>query len=365
MQSAPDPEFPRTPLPSGESPGLADLAAMFDEMRRAPEIYRPSRFWEGYSELNLRQLGEDGFGEFKRTVNRNYFQFQLSSRRDQQVRGMVQWWRREHGSKRVSPHYAEGFELDVLGRVPVMKSVRKATYARYLAILAEFVSERDSLGLLDKVEEPEIGHPICIERQGRRVSEDLCNSTLELTAVVDAVTPERLERATAIELGSGYGRLAWLYKKAFPAMRYVLVDIPPALAVAEQYLAHTLPDAKIFGFRQFERESEVEAELAQADLVFLTPNQLDQLPSLRADLFVNVSSLHEMVPAQVEHYLGLIARHTTGWFYTKQWIESVNAADDVVIRRDTYPIPSRWKPLFDRVHPVQQAFFEALYELPA
>jgi len=98
-----------------------------------------------------------------------------------------------------------------------------------------------------------------------------------------------------------------------------------------------------------------------ARLAFLTPNQLDGLPSLKADLFINVSSLHEMRPDQIAHYFSLIGRHTRGVFYTKQWREWTNPEDGVTIRESDYPVPVQWKRIYQRPHGVQTHFFEAAY----
>jgi hypothetical protein len=78
---------------------------------------------------------------------------------------------------------------------------------------------------------------------------------------------------------------------------------------------------------------------------------------------VNISSLHEMRRDQIRHYFGVIDRHCSGWFYTKQWEVSVNPHDGLEIRREDYPIPAGWSEVYSRRHPVQQRFFEALYRL--
>lgn len=356
-------KFPRTPLPDGPRPGIGALGEMFDELAAAPEAYRPSEFWREYVELNLQQLGADGFDQFKRTVNHNYFQFQLGDPRNPLLRRMWSHWLRSRSLAPLRARYANGFGFPPIERRRDLFG--RWIYSRYIAMLFDFVSERDTRGLLESLEEPALGHPICIEHLGRRVSQDLCNSVMEFTAVADAIPDDALEGATVVELGSGYGRLAWVYLSVAPAQRYVLVDIPPALAIAEQYLTTLFPDRRIFGFRRFSDEQEVADELATADIVFLTPNQMDLLPSLRADLFINVSSLHEMTPIQINHYFDLIERHTAGGlFYTKQWLRSVNAADDVVIERSQYPVRDAWEAAFDRIHPVNPLFFEALYKLP-
>lgn len=356
-------KFPRTPLPPGPRPGIGALAEMFAEIESAPEVYRPTKFWEQFAELHLQQLNSDGFSQFKRTINRNYFQFQLTNPLHSQARLMWSRWLRSPSMAPLKAHFTPGHELPLEG-VRLGKSARRASYSRYVALLADFVRARDTSSLLEKLDEPLAGNPICIDYKSHRVSEDLCNSVLEFTAVNDSLPVDGLKDATVIELGSGYGRLAWVYLSALPSIRYVLVDIPPALAVAEQYLAETLPGRKIFGFRRFAAEADVEQELGAADIVFLTPNQLDLLPSLKGELFINVSSLHEMVQAQIDRYFEVIAEHTSGWFYSKQWIKSLNSADEVVIERNQYPVRRDWTSVFDRVHPVQTAFFEALYKLP-
>jgi len=164
-------------------------------------------------------------------------------------------------------------------------------------------------------------------------------------------------------LGGGYGRLAWVVLSALPDVRYVAVDIPPALAIAQRYLSELLPERKIFEFRHFDSYEEVSEEMEAADVVFLTPNQLDLIPPQGVDLFINVSSLHEMRPEQIAHYLGEIDRHCAGRFYSKQWQRSVNEHDGLVISHDDYPIPAGWRTVYDRPHPVQVKFFEALYEV--
>jgi putative sugar O-methyltransferase len=358
-----DDRFPRTTLPQGPSPGIGDLQPMFDELMQADAIYRPSKFWENLVETHLAELNEDGFDQFKRTINRKYFQFQVASPFHPHA---ARFWKRWLKHPRIDPlraKFTPGHALEVsetaIGRL------RAASYAKYIALLADRVAEDDRLGLLTRLDEPLVGNPVSIEYRGRRISEDLCNSVAELLAVEVALPGSLLDRATVVELGSGYGRLAWAYLAAFPEIRYVLVDIPPALAVAEQYLASVFPERKIFNFRRFSDAGEIESELAESQIAFLTPNQLEALPDFRADLFINVSSLHEMTPEQIAHYFKLIDRSTEGWFYSKQWQSSKNADDELVIDRGDYPVPNDWDVVFDRTHALNPEFFEALYRVGA
>jgi len=338
--------------------GIAKLPSMLDELRQAPPIVHPSRFWEHFTELNLRQLADDGFDEFKRTINRNYFQFQLADPRSPQYRAVAGAWLRHPRPAVFGARLAE--RLVFPGRIG--GAVGNKNYAVYLAMLWEYVHRREGGQTLQRLEEPLLGHPVYIDYRGRRVSEDLCNSVLEFAAITEAV-PAGEPIRSVIELGAGYGRLAWVFLSVLRDVRYLVVDIPPALAIAEQYLSALFADRRVFGFRRFDSFADVADEFEAAQIVFLTPNQLDLLPPQRTDLFVNVSSLHEMRPDQIEHYFAAIETHCAGRFYTKQWQRSINKHDGLVVSHDDYPVPAGWQVVFDRPHPVQVEFFEALYEL--
>jgi len=168
------------------------------------------------------------------------------------------------------------------------------------------VRARDHRGILGRLQEPELGDPIVAHNPGRRISQDLGNSVHELYSATAA-----LPRGV-LELGGGYGRVAWAMLEEFPHARYVVCDIPPALAVAQRYLTELFADRPAFRFRHFDSQAEVAEELGRAQLVFLTPNQLALLDPLDIELFVSISSLHEMRPEQISHYIEPADRHTRG-----------------------------------------------------
>ena len=116
-------------------------------------------------------------------------------------------------------------------------------------------------------------------------------------------------------------------------------------------------------FRCFGDIEDVREELQAADIVFLLPHQAELLAAKSVDLFVNISSLHEMTKAQVSVYFRLIDRLTRGHFYTKQWKNFVNERDGIAMAETDYPYEPRWKRVLRRTARAQPAFFEALYQL--
>ena len=353
------------PAPDTAS-ALRGLAAMYEEMERAPAIVQPSDFWHSLNERNTRQLDDEGFARFKRTINQNYFGWIPHSLLDGQLHAMVIAWLRHPVPGVIGARLGDVSTLEAgPERVnPFVTRRARRIHGLFLALLWEYVARRDRRGLLARLEEPELGDPVVARYRGRRISQDLGNSVYEFYSATAALPGGELGPRGVLELGGGYGRVAWVFLEEFPDARYVLCDIPPALAVAQRYLTELFGDRPTFGFRHFDRYDEVAAELAQAKIVFLTPNQLELIEPLGVELFLNISSLHEMRPEQIDYYLRQADRHTNGFAYLKQWERWHNPDDDVVVARADYPIPATWQTVYERVHPIQRAFFDALYRVP-
>jgi putative sugar O-methyltransferase len=353
------------PQTSHGSTELPELAAMWAEMEQAPAIVQPSDFWRALGARNTRQLDEAGFARFKRTVNQNYFSWVPHALRDDQLLALLVAWLRHPVPRAFSARLGDVSTLEAgPDRTnPFRRARPRRIHAAFLGLLWEYVRRRDPRGLLDRLEEPMLGDPVVATYRGRRISQDLCNSVHELYSATAAFPGGEPGPGGVLELGGGYGRVAWVFLSAFPRTRYVMCDIPPALGVAQQYLTALFPDRRAFRFRHFDSHAEIAEELAEAQLVFLTPNQLAMLEPLGVDLFLNISSLHEMRPEQIAYYLGEVDRHCTGCFYMKQWQQWHNPDDNVVIAREDYPIPPQWRTVYSRRHPIQTAFFEALYRV--
>jgi putative sugar O-methyltransferase len=356
--------------------GRDGLVQLLEEMKTAPEIYRPSAFWTELTDVGLRQLEGSGFENFKRTVNMTYFNWGvLGILRHQFVPVFSRWLAQpapsvfrarfpNYRSKRPAAAFANkvsNFRL----RVPDIASfdaLSALIYRTYVAMLFEVVSREDVHGLLKSIEEPAFGNPFAIEHRDIRTSQDLCNSVHELyrSGAADARDGRPFHIA---ELGGGYGRLAYVCLRALPGSTYTMIDIPPALNVAQEYLTRVFPGERVFQFRPFARFDDVREEFESTRIRFLAAHQIELLPPKAFDLFVNISSLHEMSWAQIENYLKQIDRTCRGRFYTKQWRVSQAGVNGIIVRERDYPIPSGWKELFHRRHPIQRKFFEAQYQV--
>lgn len=330
------------------------LREMLEETQRFPDVVRPSKYWEFLNKKNLRQISDSSYENFKRTVARNYYTF------------IVKPWHQQNRFLMRSLPLAEAIRISfsalVAPRHDGMKFYQSIRYNFLTKLLWAYVEKNDPEHLLDRLSEPLQGNPPRVYQNDRLISQDLANSLLEYMSIMYSDVDEK-EIRTIMELGSGYGRSTYVHLMLRPDCRYVLVDIPPALYICEKYLSDVFKDRKIFLFRPFENYEDVKEEYEQADIVFLMPNQLEMLPKKSVDLFINISSLHEMRMDQIEFYFTIIEKLTRKYFYSKQWWETKVPYENVIIRQADYPVNERWRHIYTRKCKVQGQMFESLYDL--
>ena len=332
-----------------------EIRAMFDEFPKYRKEVLPSKYWEELNRKNLQQLADNKYENFKRTIARNYFTWIINPF-DEQLRFLM----REAGTWSSIKILCSAL---VAPRHDPLKRKHTFYYNTLADLLWTYVEKSDTEGLLERLSEPREGNPPEVMHNGRLISQDLANSVLEYEAILHPDVDRRDVR-TILELGPGYGRTAYVFLTLQPGCRYILVDIPPALYVAQCYLSTVFEDRRIFSFRPFDRFEQVRDELEQADIIFLTPNQLELLHDKSVDLFVNISSLHEMRMDQIRYYFDEIDRLTRKYFYFKQWKETTIPRENVRITEADYPIGDNWRLINRQQCKVQTYFFEALYEIP-
>ena len=344
-----------------EEEGMKILNDMVEVIKKSDHIYHPSLFWEKLSKLNLEQLQTSGYSNFKRSVSQNYFNFLVMNPLNNQFRNLFLKWMKNpklkiFASKFEGDKYIQDFEY----KFKINKR-RSFFYKLFVSMLWEYTRTVDKENLLNNLEEPIEGNPLRIFYKGKLISQDLCNSVLEYYSITSHIPSDEKENLVISELGGGYGRSAFVFLKSVKC-KYVLFDIPPALYVCQRYLSAVFPELKIFKFRDFKEYSEIKSEYENADICFFTPNQMELLPKHQFDVFINISSLHEMTLEQIKHYFGLINEYCNGYFFTKQWLNWTNPHDNLTISYKDYPVPSNWKLIFFRKHLIQKGFFEALYK---
>jgi putative sugar O-methyltransferase len=193
------------------------------------------------------------------------------------------------------------------------------------------------------LQEPTVGNPLPAYRHGRLISQDVANSALEVNAMMEALGGRR--PSSILEIGAGYGRLAYALLTLFPEATYTIIDIQPTRSISQWYLSQLFDPER---------------------LTFLSPEEASSLEPGSFDLGLSVSSLGEMTEAQIDGYLRLLDSVAGGGtVYLKQLESWVNAADGVDAAFEKYDFPARWERLYWRPAPVQTMFTEAAWNVPA
>lgn len=317
-------------------------------MDRAPPIVKSSKFWGALNKEPLKQLDLEGF---KTSVARDYFTFSLH-RSDPQFRFL---------------HSNIGKHRMILALIQTLFSSKFAheskkkslTYIYLTRLLWEYISHLLPPHLLE-IEEPRIGNPLLVKWKNRQVTQDLAHSLLEFHTIMTSMATLKIK--TILELGAGYGRLAYVFLKNIPSVKYLIADIPPALFVSQSYLSRVFADQKIFRFRPFTKFEEIQQEFEEARICFLLPHQLELLAPQSIDLGISISSLHEMTCSQTSYYFSQFDRLISGYFYFKQWKEFYLPLEKITIVEADYQVPPDWEEIFWHTCPVQTLFFEALFK---
>jgi putative sugar O-methyltransferase len=306
-------------------------------------LEEPSLFWSQLSAEHQRELEEFGLERMKRHQALEYFTWRWTWRTihyEPQARFLL----RNTGPPTLLRCALEPAKLsdEAWDGIPWPKRERWL-YVFMVRLLIEYARSHDTTGAT-RLEEPTLGDPPPVLHRGRPVSQDLANSALEVGAIARALVGR--EPSSMVEIGGGYGRVAYVMLNLYPKLRYTVVDIEPALTISRWYLSQLFDPER---------------------LRFLAPDEIGTLGDGDVDLGVAISSLHEMTEAQVKDYLDFLDRVVApgGTVYLKQWEQWSNPADGIALRFSDYPVPPRWRLDFREAAPVQTAFQQAGWTIPA
>lgn len=337
---------------------FTQLDKMRDAFMKARKEILPSKYWIALNEKNYSQLKGIGYNNFKRTIALNYFTWIPKKiwRSDQ-----LKYLFLNLPLISTVKNFLYTIRALFLKRQEIFTLQQSFNYSLLTYMIWDLALRDDNDRILKYLSEPIEGNPPKLYRKKKLISQDFANSFLEYKSIMSKMNKEEIN--TILELGPGYGRTSFIFLKLIPNLKYILVDIPPALYIAERYLTNQFKNKKIFKFRNFDSFNEIKEEFEQSDISFFLPTQLKLLPPKIADLFINISSLHEMRKDQIDFYFKCIDKLIKKYVYIKQWKRSPVRYENIVITEKDYPIRENWKNLFWRGCKVQSNFFEALFKL--
>jgi putative sugar O-methyltransferase len=352
-----------------KEPDFNLLDKMYKDHLAGPDVYHASKFWEKLNQINIDWLKKDGLNNFKRTVNNNYFNWMVTTKSDY-YKNVSRFYFRNiirnplRISSLLTTSIGEMYHRTYVSTNTQVSYFQRKVYAFYLVFLYAYVKAHDKFGIFEKLDEPLIGNPIFIEKNNKRISQDISNSYMEYQYIRTTLGTNFEKVRVVAEIGGGYGRLSYLFHLLHKndGVKIVLIDLPPALFVAQWYLKNAFPEAKVMDYQNFSDFSEVKETFEKSSICFLLPHQIELLPEGTLDLLINVSSLQEMSRKQINHYYELVDK-VCRYFYTKQWIMWENSEDKLTVPAIVYPTKPDWEIVGARINPIHTSFFEAMFKV--
>jgi len=154
---------------------------------------------------------------------------------------------------------------------------------------------------------PEIGNPFGIMLEGSLIAHGAEHShygarrIIELTQHPDAVV---------IEIGGGYGRMAYYLLRDSPRLRYWNFDLPESLALAAYYLIQSFPERRTL----LHGESVATDPGDDQNVVLLPISQLSSMPVDCADIVFSAHSMSDLSEDATRIYLQQVQRLTRNYF---------------------------------------------------
>jgi putative sugar O-methyltransferase len=254
----------------------------------------------------------------------------------------------------------------------------KATFGRFLAayephnpryftalhhVYWSALQKRDRFGLLDFIEEPELGQGDTVTVNGRQVSIDLLQSIDEFYRLVEVMGWKRDDRVTFCEIGAGYGRLAHVVLSAMPNARFLIFDLPESLLLSQYYLTTLFPDAPALLYPDSAEAADAQERWNTARIAFGLPHQLKTLTRGSVDAVINIYSFMEMSTPQVDAYFGAIEKLDPRALFIKQHKHEVNILERSLLTTKGYPVRPSWKLAYDGTSELYEDVFEAVYRI--
>ena len=328
----------------------AELKDMEDYYVQAGLIKYSSKYWNFLNRMGIKEITEYGYENFKQTITTHYFTWVVGE--DHPYAAKL---------RTLVPQVTEKISLDEINKKHDLFSLEQSiAYNKITELFLNYILQNNGELLLSKLEEPLIGNPPCVLFHGKRISQDILNSLLEYMSISKAMKLEKC--ASIIEIGAGSGRTAFCFMTLLSNVKYIIVDFPPALYVSQRYLTTVFPEKKVMKFRSFDNFASISEEFFNADLIFLTPDQLKKIPNKSCDLFLAIDCLHEMRPDMIVEYFNEVER-LSSYFYFKCWQDTVVPFDHYSYNSGNYPVHSNWKEIFKEPCVVPSDFFHVFYKI--
>ncbi len=159
---------------------------------------------------------------------------------------------------------------------------------------------------IDKLVRPPVGNPYCYFLEGHPVYP--CADYHYTFAEKISILLKRIESPIIMEIGGGFGGLAYYCTREIQNLKYICVDLPENCALQAYFLMSHFPSKNIKLYDQSEWNDDF-------DVLILPSYGIQNIPDNSVNLSFNSYSLAEMGWPTINQYISAICRVTTDFFY--------------------------------------------------
>ena len=327
-----------------------DIISMLDNFIESNMFKNSSSYWKWLCKNHIEMIEEYGVENFKLNIEKSAYwgEGNLDSEQIKQI---------------IKNEITINLDIsEVFRQKNEPNRTAKETIHQNLSniILLNYLVNNNYQKYLHLVEENEFGNPQYIKYENRRYSFGILNSILEI-GFLDNNTNFN-QNINVLEIGAGSGRTCIALKGFYKVKKYVIVDIPPALFISEKNIKASFPEKKIFSFTNFIDFKTVEQDFTNADVCFISPDQIKMMPNKFFDLSIAVDCLHEMSFSDVKIYFSEINR-ISSHFYLKAQITQSAKYGEHELNRDDYPIYKSWTKIADEECIFPNDYFQSIYKI--
>jgi putative sugar O-methyltransferase len=152
------------------------------------------------------------------------------------------------------------------------------------------------------------------------------------------------QKRVVVEIGGGYGGMAYYLLRDQTNLTYVDFDLPENMALTAYYLLNAFPDKKTVLYGEEELTPDC---IAKNDMVIMPNFEMEKMTANSADLTFNSYSLAEMSPETITQYIAMVSRMTKKYFlHVNHTVYSLVTADEFGIDpkqfKLIYKLPALW-----------------------
>lgn len=161
---------------------------------------------------------------------------------------------------------------------------------------------------LQDLEGPDIGNPFGVLLDGVLVRSGSAYQHYTAHKVISCLGSMP---ATVVEIGGGFGGMAYYLLRDQKQIKYIDFDVPESLALTSYYLLRSFPH---LNFLLYGEEKLSPNTIAKADIVLMPLSTMNSLASESADVVFSSHAISDISPEAMQAYMSAIARMTAGCF---------------------------------------------------